>query len=177
MTEAFKGQCGSIRTGSIPSDSSWPGSARDEDRRRILSYLEDRFGIPSAVFDDYLMFEKSRSWWLLRRSPHLDSMRSFKVFACGMKAFQRVGEFMKPTTRMIQVFGALATKAVVPLEEGQLQCMLDGKDLFLDQVLEDGYVILTLESHVLGLGLSIRGRVRLQIRKGDLKSFSAHPND
>lgn len=138
-----------------------------------MSYLEDRFGIPGAVFDDYLMLEKSRSWWLLRRSPHLHSMQSFKVFAFGMKAFQRVGQFMKPTTRAVQVFGALATKAVLHLENGQLQCMLNGKDLFLDKELEDGYVILALGNHVLGLGLSIKGRVRLQIRKSDLKSFSA----
>ena len=138
-----------------------------------MSYLEDRFGIPGAVFDDYLMLEKSRSWWLLRRSPHLHSMQSFKVFAFGMKAFQRVGQFMKPTTRAVQVFGALATKAVLHLEDWQLQCMLNGKDLFLDKELEDGYVILALGNHVLGLGLSIKGRVRLQIRKSDLKSFSA----
>ncbi|MBN1105315.1 MAG: hypothetical protein JXL84_18020 [Deltaproteobacteria bacterium] len=173
MTEAFKGQCGSTRTGSIRSDSSWPGSAKDEDRQRILSYLEDRFGIPATAFDDYLMLEKSRSWWLLKRSPHLDSMPFYKVFACGMKSFQRVGEYTKPTTRMIQVFGALATKGVIHLGRGQLQSMLDGKELLPDPVPEDGYVILTLQGHALGLGLSIRGRVRLQIRKSDLKSFSS----
>jgi NOL1/NOP2/fmu family ribosome biogenesis protein len=104
-------------------------------------------------------------------------MPFYKVFACGMKSFQRVGEYIKPTTRLVQVFGPLATKAVVPLAEGQLQGMLDGKELFQDRVPEDGYVILTLRNHVLGLGLSIRGRVRLQIRKSDLKSFAAHPED
>jgi hypothetical protein len=145
--------------------------AGDEDRRRILAYLEERFGIPSTAFDPYLMFERNRSWWLLRQSPHLCFVRSFKVFACGMKAFQRVGEFLKPTTRMIQVFGPLATRSVLTLEPGQLQTMLEGKALVLDQALENGYVILTLQGHVLGLGLSIGGRVRLQIRKVDLKSL------
>lgn len=101
-------------------------------------------------------------------------MPSYKVLAWGMKAFQRVGQFIKPTTRAVQVFGILATKAVVHLEEGQLQCMMDGKDLFLDDVLEDGYVILALGCHVLGLGLLIKGRLRLQIRKSDRKSFSTH---
>ena len=90
-----------------------------------------------------------------------------------MKAFQRVGQFIKPTTRAIQVFGILATKAVVHLQEGQLQHLLNSKDLFVDTTLEDGYVILALGGHVLGLGLMIKGRVRLQIRKSDLKSFSA----
>lgn len=88
-----------------------------------------------------------------------------------MKAFQRVGEFLKPTTRMIQVFGPLATRSVLTLEPGQLQTMLEGKALVLDQALENGYVILTLEGQVLGLGLSIGDRVRLQIRKVDLKSL------
>jgi NOL1/NOP2/fmu family ribosome biogenesis protein len=100
-------------------------------------------------------------------------MPLFKLFACGMKSFQRVGEYIKPTTRMIQVFGSLATKAVVNLEEGQLESMLGGKDLVLDPAHEEGYVILKLGKHVLGLGLLLRGRVRLQIRKSSLKSLSA----
>jgi NOL1/NOP2/fmu family ribosome biogenesis protein len=172
MTELYKEQCGSTPTGLIPSDSSWPGSAKDEDRLLILAYLEDRFGIPGSAFDDYLMLEKNRSWWLLRRSPHLISIQSYKVLAWGMKAFQRVGEYMKPTTRAVQVFGNLATKAVVHLDDEKLHSMINGKDLFIDTILENGYVILVLGSHVLGLGLLINSRVRLQIRKSDLKSFS-----
>jgi hypothetical protein len=143
--------------------------AGDEDRCRILAYLEHRFGIPTTAFDPYLIFEKNRSWWLLRQSPHLGSISSFKVFAFGMKAFQRVGEFLKPTTRMIQVFGPLATRCVLPLTAGQLQGMLEGQALVPDQAPENGYMILTLEGCVLGLGLSIDGRVRLQIRKVDLQ--------
>ncbi|MEW6665582.1 MAG: hypothetical protein AB1512_10245 [Thermodesulfobacteriota bacterium] len=134
--------------------------------------MEDRFGIPASAFDDYLMIEKSRSRWLLRRSPHLKSMLSYKVSSWGMKAFQRVGHFIKPTTRVIQVFGTLATRAVVQLGKGQLQCMIDGKDLYIESALENGYVILALEDHVLGMGLLINGRLRLQIRKSDLKPLS-----
>jgi len=130
--------------------------------------METRFGIRASEFDDYLMFERRRSWWLLRNSPHIQRAATYKVFACGVKAFHRVGRFIKPTTRIIQIFGPKAEKAVVAVSEEELSFLGEGKGVRLKEDLEDGYVILSLKGCVFGLGLSIQGWIRPQIRKGDL---------
>ncbi|MBN1102174.1 MAG: hypothetical protein JXL84_02040 [Deltaproteobacteria bacterium] len=130
--------------------------------------MESRFGIPGPQFDDYLMFERRKSWWLLRNSFHVQRAFTYKVFAFGIKAFQRVGRFIKPTTRIIQIFGAQAVKAVVTVSVEELPFLWEGKGFRLKEDLEDGYVILTVNGRILGLGLSIQGWVRPQIRKGHL---------
>ncbi len=89
----------------------------------------------------------------------------------GMKAFQKVGQFLKPTTRFIQVFGRLATRAALVISEGQLKDLLEGEGLCLDLDIEQGYVILKLdEKRVLGLGLYVNGTLRSQISLKALKS-------
>lgn len=88
-----------------------------------------------------------------------------------MKAFQKVGQFLKPTTRFIQVFGRLATRAALVISEGQLKDLLEGEGLCLDLDIEQGYVILKLdEKRVLGLGLYVNGTLRSQISLKALKS-------
>ncbi len=89
----------------------------------------------------------------------------------GMKTFQKVGQFLKPTTRFIQVFGRLATRAALVISEGQLKDLLEGEGLCLDLDIEQGYVILKLdEKRVLGLGLYVNGTLRSQISLKALKS-------
>lgn len=88
-----------------------------------------------------------------------------------MKAFQKVGQFLKPTTRFIQIFGRVATRAALVISEGQLKDLLEGEGLCLDLDIEQGYVILKLdEKRVLGLGLYVNGTVRSQISLKALKS-------
>ena len=87
-----------------------------------------------------------------------------------MRAFQEIGEFVKPTTRFIQIFGTAATRAKLEIGKEQLQRLLEGQELPVDQGLGTGYVILTLGGHqVLGLGLLIDGRVRSQIPRKELR--------
>ncbi len=77
---------------------------------------------------------------------------------------------MKPTTRMIQIFGHTATKARLEINERQLQRLLAGDELPFDLDLDKGYVILTLRDNlILGFGLFINGRVRSQIPRKELR--------
>ena len=133
--------------------------------------MEGRFGISENVFDGYLLFKRKRSWWLLKNSPFLQSASRLKVAGFGLRAFQRVGRFVKPATRMIQMFGSLATKAVVEIDEVQLQKLVSGEPLHIELEIEDGYVILSLEDHILGLGLFIGGKIHSQIPRNEI-SFS-----
>lgn len=74
---------------------------------------------------------------------------------------------MKPTTRMMQMFGHAATKAKVEVDEDQFfKVFLAGHELEVDSTLANGYVLLVLpEGGILGTGLLINGRVRSQIPK------------
>lgn len=144
--------------------------AREDERHSLFSYLEERFGIPEKLFDDYLFFKKKNSWWLLRRIAHIELASQLKVSKVGIKAFQRVGAFVKPTTRMIQIFGSAATKARLEIDIPQLKRLVAGEELTVEVDLDKGYVILCLgESRILGLGFFINGRVRSQIPRKELR--------
>jgi len=100
--------------------------------------------------------------------------RALKVEMVGLKAFQRVGSFVKPTTRLVQVFGRKASKSTWNLEEVELRALVrDGIVDFPERGFEDGYLILRFGEYVLGLGLLIRGRLKSQIPRKDLPFYSA----
>lgn len=81
-----------------------------------------------------------------------------------MKAFQQVGQFLKPTTRFIQLFGSWATKSTLVVSESELVRIQQGEVLYPDLELAQGYVILKLdEARIIGLGLYVNGRVRSQL--------------
>ncbi|MCF8062815.1 MAG: hypothetical protein K9M82_09885, partial [Deltaproteobacteria bacterium] len=119
--------------------------AEEDERHRILAYMEERFGVPQAVFDAFLLFRRGNTWRLLRKSPHLDKARRLRVEAVGIKAFHRIRAFLKPTTRLIQIFGRHATRARVELPREALSALARGEELPLKRDLENGYVILTLD--------------------------------
>ena len=93
----------------------------------------------------------------------------------GMKAFQKVGAFVKPTTRFIQAIGSRATRSRLDLGEEGLQELLKKGTVDLPNTdLKEGYVILCRGDYVLGLGLYIRGRLKSQIPRKHLKYYGAN---
>ena len=93
-----------------------------------------------------------------------------KVSKVGLRAFQKIGEFVKPTTRFIQLFGPAATKARLEIDDDQLRRLVAGEELSMAMDLATGYVILSYKKEqVLGLGFFINGKVRSQIPKKDLR--------
>jgi NOL1/NOP2/fmu family ribosome biogenesis protein len=131
--------------------------------------MENRFGIPGRLFENYLLFKRKKSWRLLKNIPRDAEVSKLKVTKIGLKAFEKVGAFVKPTTRMIQIFGESATKARVEIDEEQLVGFLAGEELRVDLDLDAGYVILVLrKNRILGLGFFINGRVRAQIPRKQL---------
>ena len=77
---------------------------------------------------------------------------------------------MKPTTRLIQLFGHLATRARLEMDEKQVKKMLRANFIRVDLDLEDGYVILCLNGRPLGLGILIDGVVSSQLPRRGLVS-------
>jgi NOL1/NOP2/fmu family ribosome biogenesis protein len=174
MTNSYDERFDSTPTSSTPWDSSWPALAGEGDRDFLFSYLEDRFGISRTVFDAYWLFRKNKSWWLLHRSPHLGLCAGLKVSRVGIRAFQQIGAYVKPSTRMVQVFAPEATKGRFEIHESQLHRLVAGETVPFEAALENGYVILSMRNHVLGLGLLINGKVRSQIPKSQTHSIREH---
>ena len=128
-----------------------------------------RFGIPPDVFNDYLLFHRKKGWWLLRSSAYIAQAAKLKVEWAGIKAFHRVGKFIKPTTRVVQCFGHLASRCVVDVSRTELEKLISGEALRKEVPFEDGYVILRLDgTYVIGIGLWIRGQLISQIPKKEL---------
>jgi NOL1/NOP2/fmu family ribosome biogenesis protein len=157
---------------SIPWDSSWPELSGERDRHRLFSYLNERFGISEDRFDDYLLFKKRKNWWLLKESNDIERTLQLKVWRIGLKAFQEVGRFIKPTTRMIQLFGHMAEKAILEISEGELIRFIKEGHIETDMKIDNGYVILSFRSRILGLGLLIDDRILSQLPKKDIRFLS-----
>jgi NOL1/NOP2/fmu family ribosome biogenesis protein len=94
-----------------------------------------------------------------------------KVWTAGLKAFQIIGKFVKPTTRLIQVFGWNANKSILEIREDDLIRLIKGEPVSYSVSLDNGYVILSFNGAILGLGLYIEGQVRSQIPRRDLIQF------
>jgi len=145
--------------------------AGEDERHRIFSYLEERFGISVKHFDGYLLLGKKRSWFLIRETAFLETACQLKAVQAGLRSFQRVGEFIKPTTRFIQSFGRHATKARLPVSMMQLRDLVRGERIRVDMPIDNGYVILVSgEDHILGLGLYVNGNVASQLPKKEIRS-------
>jgi hypothetical protein len=157
----------STPTGSIPWDSSWPRFADEGERRLLFSYLEERFGIHEKAFADFELFSRRKSWWLLRKTTDVTLPVRLKVSQVGLKAFDRVGKYLKPTTRMIQLFGHHATKGIYQLNDDGLERLLRIEPLEVETAMEDGFVILRLREHVLGVGLLMQGKITSRIRQSE----------
>jgi len=123
------------------------------------------------VFDNYLLFKRKGSWQLIDNTVlEVMSASQLKVSKVGLRAFQKIGVFVKPTTRLIQVFGQAAIKARIEIDDEQLARLVAGEELPVDMDLDTGYVILVQrKDRVLGLGFLINGKVRSQIPKKELR--------
>jgi NOL1/NOP2/fmu family ribosome biogenesis protein len=135
----------------------------------LFGYLEERFGIPACVFDGYILLKTARSWHLFDEGGHLGQAVRLKSVQAGLKAFEQVGRFIKPTTRFIQIFGRHATRATFEIDRCNLHRLLAGERLCTDLGCGQGYVILTVTGYgVVGLGLLVGGKITSQLRSREL---------
>ncbi|MCG6537583.1 MAG: hypothetical protein L7F78_23430, partial [Syntrophales bacterium LBB04] len=79
------------------------------------------------------------------------------------RAFTKIGGFIKPSTRMIQVFGRNATKSRLEVGKDDLRRLLAGEPLPIESGQENGYLILSHEGDILGLGLLLNNLVHSQL--------------
>jgi len=100
---------------------------------------------------------------MVRASPSLEKTAALRISLAGLRAFTKIGGFIKPTTRMIQVFGKNATKSRLEVGKEDVRRLLAGESLHIESEQENGYVILFHEGDILGLGLVLNNLVRSQL--------------
>jgi NOL1/NOP2/fmu family ribosome biogenesis protein len=148
-----------IRTAQTRSGFSWPASASADERNPIFAYLEERFGLSAALFDDFLLFKKKDAWHLLRKSPWTEIAAEYKIFFIGLKSFHRIGGYIKPTTRFMQMFGSYAQKSRYELTEQELEKIMADEPLAVDLQIDPGYVILAHKGRIIGLGFFTQNKI------------------
>ncbi|MBS7641720.1 hypothetical protein KEJ40_00940 [Candidatus Bathyarchaeota archaeon] len=138
-----------------------------EEVRRILDYLEERYGIPRSVFENYTFLVRGKnSIWIYSGHPSILELIP-NVSIAGIRALHlSIKKTLKPTTIFLQVFGKYATKNVVELEsEEEAVTFMSGGSIARYYDVEEGFVVVKFGSDVLGCGLYSNGVLRSKIPK------------
>lgn len=121
------------------------------EKKGIIDYLEERFGISSKVFDNFDFFVRGKKVWIAIRGID-EKLLKAKIEAIGMLFMRLEKKKMKLTTNAAQLFGKHAKKNIIKLNDQQLYEALRGLDLSVDpKVAEDGYVLLKYKNDVIGV--------------------------
>lgn len=137
----------------------FPTEVCDEERQQILNFLYERFGFDPGLFDDYLFLKGIKNYWLLRRTPHLESLKDLSVEVVGLIFLRQVSQYLKPTSAFLQRFGYFASRNIVMLNEEEVKFLCEHPYLKIELPLEPGYVILRDANWILGCGLYLPGRL------------------
>jgi len=122
----------------------------------------------SEIITDFDLFLES----LTRPLPVHLRVNSLKVEPSNLVSMlKEKGIHLKPTTRMIQIFGHHAVRALLDIQSDDINKMADGKHVSTDMEIDNGYIILSIKGAILGLGLFIDGKVTSQIPRRDIISF------
>ncbi len=143
----------------IHKEAKWPRVISFEEREEVLSFWEERFGIPPETFENYLLLSTAKNYWLFVKPPELRPLQNLQVQTVGLLFTRRVSKWLKPTSTALQRFGHLATKNIVELGPLELDRLRREKRLEFEADLEEGYVIIKCEKKIWGCGLYAKGKL------------------
>lgn len=138
------------------------------DAREWFDLFEERFGIPTEVFDDYAVFRPNKKALNIVAGDH-EPPPAPVPDAIGVRFIRTKMRFPKMTTAAAMMFGNHATRNVLSLSQSEADCYLSRTTVELTETqLEHctgtGYVIVTHRDVTLGVGLLFRddagGRLR-----------------
>ena len=77
------------------------------ERKEILAYFQQRFGIPPEAFEGLRLLQKGPTVWAVRDGPGLDQLVSqLKVESAGVPLLRARTAVPKPTTAGLRLFPA-----------------------------------------------------------------------
>ena len=134
------------------------------DRKAILAYFQERFGIPEEAFDGFRLLKKGRTIGAVKDGPGLDQLLNLlKVEAAGVPLIRIRTTMQKPTTAGLRLWQA--TRNVIDLDDEALGGFLNRGVVSRTFPAEPGYVVVRWRGEVLGCGLYSKGKLRSQIPK------------
>lgn len=135
--------------------------ASSVDRKKWLSIVEDRFGIPAQVFDPFVLVRPSATSLNLVLREYTPPRRP-KPQIVGMSFMRTRMRFPKLTTAAAMAFGAHATRNHVALSRDQADRFLSRVRLHVSSARAQtctgtGYVLVRVDEVFLGVGLFRQG--------------------
>lgn len=153
-------------------ETRFPQKVSHEERREVLQYLEDRFGIEAFYFEDYEILKGVSNFWLFPKTIYLEKLRNLQVQTVGLLFLRKVSKYLKPTSVFLQRFGYLAKKNIVCLSEEMLSILREKNKVEIELPLSPGYVILKNNHWILGCGLYLPGKLFSYLEPKLLESLS-----
>jgi len=132
-----------------------------ETMNEFENYIKERFGI---VLPDWVVVEEhGDKFRIMNKEVSEERPKNFvlKGIVCGKKTTFGI----KPTTDFIQIFGRLACKNIAEISREEMLGYAKGNDLEREFELENGYVVLKFEKHIIGVGLCINKKIKNQVAK------------
>lgn len=134
-------------------------------QRLVLTYLEERFGLAPALFEDFGFYLASKGRVYLGPKNFIGVSG---IVTVGILV-ARVSKTVKPSTNLLQAFGHYVTRNFVELDREQTTAYAKGKDIMLSErqicSVSDGYVLLRYKNFPLGCGLCKGNLVRNMLPK------------
>lgn len=140
----------------------------------VFTYFEARFGLGRAAFEGYGLYlgPKGRVYLGPLHAPS-----NIRIVSMGL-LLARADGGIKPSTNILQLFGARAVRGILSLEPPQTRDFIAGRDFFVsrDQAAQagDGYVLVRYQDYQLGCGMLKGTSVKNMVPKAkrqELKLF------
>jgi len=153
-----------------------PTFASEAERKEILGYFSNRFGIPEKAFEGFCFLMGERKIWVVRDHPELERiLNQLKIESAGIPLLRTKTSMWKPTTAGLHLFGLQATRNVLDLRGDVLKAFLKREPIDGPLPVEPGFVIVRWKGKVLGCGIYGKGRLRSQIPQPRGRSLKDSP--
>ena len=138
--------------------------ASESERKEVLDYLADRFGIPPGTFNSFCLLRKGNSVWMVWDTPDLrKALGLLNIETAGIPILRKRPPRWKPTTAGVQFFGPQATRNVIDLDGDSVALFLEGRTIYREFDVEPGYVMIRSKGVALGCGFYDKGKLRSQV--------------
>lgn len=133
------------------------------ERKVLLKWMEECFGIPSSLFEDKALFIRGRDIWMTTQEAAETTLT--QIIRKGMRLARKDRHGYRLITPAIQYLGSFATRRVIDISPEEAERYIRGENLLLPHLptLPRGQVIIRTHGRPLGSGLLAEKGVKNQI--------------
>lgn len=134
--------------------------------------MEARFGIPPQVREEYTLWQRGNTYWILSNAAStLHAFAALRVVCVGLPVLRRVRDRLKPTTAGLRLLSPWVQANRICLEDSQARELLSKGEIPWVGDDAEGYVLLETNLGTLGCGLLLGGKLRSQIPRSEVKAL------